>query len=150
MLQLETWLNFHVHWDVCRSKRTWLSCLGLGRGHPCHAYVGQLAANSSEICKVIRWMMTKLCTGPGNWLPATFLTDLKTFGFPAEIRDIHKSVQASKIRYASRTSLDFETLRAEVGWTILRHRGMFGDHHPHSFWHRNLFVDNGIMAKHGF
>jgi len=114
------------------------------------SYIGQLAVADEEISRFLDWMSNRLFQGPGHWLPTGFLVDMKTLGFPVQLRDLEASMTASKIRVCCNTDLDLDTLHTDTALHIIKQKSVHGTRHPHYKWHKEALVNNIVLARRNF
>jgi hypothetical protein len=66
------------------------------------------------------------------------------------LRSLADGRLASKIRLATKTSIELADLHTELGWKILIHRNANQQGHPHIVWHSQASAVNLMFAKRGF
>ena len=117
---------------------------------PVFSYIAQLANLDDSVLSAEAFMRNRLFSGPGNWLPKSFLTNAKEFGFPVSLRDLRVSSQSAKIRVLTRSTLDIDTLSTDITLGLFRIQAAYGHHHPAAQWHANAFAINLTSARNSF
>ena len=111
-------------------------------------FIGQLAKPDLHVDECFAYIRSHLFSGPGNWIPQSFLENLKELGFPTQIRDMKAAFLASRIRVALTSTLPLTDLITETGTAITAFRAKYcNSPHPHSEWHNNTFLFNVTLAQ---
>ena len=113
-------------------------------------YIGQLARTDAKVDSCCQFMRSCFFVGPGNWLPASFLTALSHFGFAAQLRDLGNVVQASQVHVALNTKLDLDTLSTDLLLHINSFKVHYAEEHEHWEWHSNAFAVNIARSLRNF